>query len=183
MSIISDYLPELEKAVDHFKDDIATLKTGRANPALLDGIVVEAYGAKTPLNQLGSISAPEARSLLIQPWDRSILKDIEKAIIASDLGLAPVNEGERIRLTLPLMTEEVRKEIVKKLHQKLEDGRIAIRNVRDEIKDAITEAADNKEFGEDEKFSLMEDLDKKISEYNDKLKKISEDKEKEIMTI
>ena len=183
MRIIDEHLEEFNKAIGHFHDDIATLKTGRANPAILDGILIEAYGVPTPINQLASINAPEARSIVIQPWDKNVIKDIEKAIQESNLGLAPVNEGERIRIGLPLMTEESRKEIVKNLHRKAEEARIAIRNIRDKIREEILEAEKNKEFGEDEKYGLIETLDKKTGEYNDKIHQISVEKEKEIMTV
>lgn len=183
MSIIDSHVTEFDKVINHLIDDLATLKTGRANPAILDSVVVEAYGAKTPLNQVSSVSIPEARSIVVQPWDKSIAKDIEKAIRDAGLGLNPVNEGDKIRITLPMMTEETRKDIVKILHQKIEDARIALRSVRESIKDEIVEAEKNKEFGEDEKYNLVELLEKKVGEYNDKIKKIGEDKEKEIMTV
>lgn len=183
MSIISNNLPDLEKAVEHFKQEIASLKTGRANPAILDNIRVEAYGVKTPVNQLASVTIADGRSILVQPWDKSIMKEIEKAIAESDLGLAPANEGEKIRINIPVMTEEARKEIVKVLHQKAESAKIAIRVLRDNIKEQILEAEKNKEFGEDEKFNLMEELDKKASSYNDKIKELTDEKETEIMTV
>ncbi|MEK7167853.1 MAG: ribosome recycling factor [Patescibacteria group bacterium] len=183
MDIIQNHLANFNKALDHFKADIATLKTGRANATILDGVVVEAYGARTLLNQVGSISVPEARSIVVQPWDKSILKDVEKAIQESGLGLNPVNEGDKIRIVIPQMTEESRKEIVKILHQKIETARIALRAIRDEVRDEIQEAEKNKKFGEDEKFRQMEDLDKKTSGFNDQIKEIGEAKEKEIMTV
>lgn len=183
MSMIDNHVPEFDKAVNHFIDDLASLNTGRANPAILDCVLVDAYGAKTPLNQMASINVPEARCILIQPWDRSVIKDIEKAICESGLGFNPVNEGDKIRITLPLMTEESRKALVKIMHQKVEEARISIRSVREEIKDEIGRAEKNKAIGEDEKYNLVEDLDKIVGEYNDKIKRIGEDKEKEIMTI
>jgi ribosome recycling factor len=183
MSIIDSHKEDFDKAVDHFTDDIANLKTGRANPALLDSINVEAYGVPTPINQVASISVPDARSIVVQPWDKGVINDIDKAIRESDIGLSPVNEGDKIRISIPQMTEESRKDIVKTLHKKIEDARIAIRNVRDGIKEEILEAEKNKEFGEDEKFNLMEELDKNTGEHNDKVKEIGEQKEKEIMTV
>ncbi|MFA5029435.1 MAG: ribosome recycling factor [Patescibacteria group bacterium] len=183
MNLIDNYSQDFIKAVEHFRQDIATLKTGRANPALLDAVTIEAYGAKTPLNQLASVSVPEARVIIVQPWDKNLIKDVEKGIIDANLGLAPVNEGERIRIFLPQMTEEMRKEIVKHLHQKAEQARVAIRTLRDQVKEAVLTAEKNKEFGEDEKYNLLEQLDKKVGDYNNKLKAISEEKEKEIMTI
>ena len=183
MSIVTDSSKEFDKKIEHFRTDIASLKTGRANPSVLDNVMVDAYGGKMPINQLGSIGVPESRCMLIQPWDKSVIKDIEKAIIEANLGFSPVNEGDKIRINLPLMTEESRKEIAKTLHKKIEDARISVRTVREEIKDEIMKAAEEKKFGEDEKFTLLEDLDKKVAEYNDKIKKIGEEKEEEIMTI
>ncbi|MEK7652980.1 MAG: ribosome recycling factor [Patescibacteria group bacterium] len=183
MNIIESNQGEFNKAIEHFKTDIATLKTGRANPAILDGVVVEAYGAKTPLNQLASISVPEARSIIVQPWDKNIVKEVEKAITQADLGINPTNEGDKIRIVFPQMTEESRKEIVKILKEKMEKARIAIRTVREKIKEEILEAEKNKEFGEDERFKEVEELDKKTGEYNDKIKEIGEKKEAEIMTV
>lgn len=183
MNIIGNNIPDLDKAVEHFKQEIASLKTGRANPAILDNIRVEAYGVKTPVNQLASVTVADGRSILVQPWDKSILKDIEKAIAESDLGLAPANEGEKIRISVPVMTEEARKEIAKVLNQKAETAKIAVRVLRDKIKEQIMEAEKNKEFGEDEKFNLMEELDKKIGGYNEKIKELADEKETEIMTV
>jgi len=183
MGIIENHLGDFSGAVEHFKQDISTLKTGRANPAVLDSIRVSSYGTMSPINQVASISVPDARCILIQPWDKGVLKDIEKAIQESDLGINPVNEGDKIRITIPQMTEESRKDIVKILNQKAEQAKIAVRIVRDKVKEEILEAEKNKDFGEDEKYSLMEGLDKKTTEFNDQIKAITETKEKEIMSI
>lgn len=183
MSIVTQHAENFKKVVEHFKTEIAVLKTGRANPSMLDNIRVEAYGALTPLNQVASISVSDARSLAIQPWDKSVLKDIEKAISESDLRINPVNDGERIRLNLPPMTEENRKETVKVLNNKAEEAKIAIRLQRDEVKEMILEAEKNKEFGEDEKYSLLEELDKTVAKYNEEIKQLADTKETEIMTV
>ena len=183
MNTIDNHKKDFDKAIEHFIGDISTLKPGRANPAVLDLIKVESYGSFMPINQLASVSVPEARSILIQPWDKSIINNIDKAIRESDLGLSSVNEGDKIRIVIPQMTEEARKEIVKSLHKKTEEARIALRSVRDEAKEEILEAEKNKEFGEDEKYSLIEKLDKTTSDYNDKIKEIGDKKEKEIMTV
>ncbi|MFA6918740.1 MAG: ribosome recycling factor [Patescibacteria group bacterium] len=183
MGIIENYNSEFNSAMEHFRQDIATLKTGRANPAMFDSLRVEAYGVLNPINQIASVSSPEARSIIIAPWDKGLLKDIEKAIRDSDMGYNPSNEGDKIRITIPQMTEESRKEIVKHLNQKAEQARITIRMLRDKIKEEILEAEKNKEFGEDERYSLMENLDKKTGELNDQIKEIASQKEVEIMTI
>ncbi len=183
MNLIENHLPEFVKVIEHFKSEASKLKTGRANPAILDGVMISAYGVLTPINQLASVSVPEARSIVIQPWDKNILKDIERGILEANLGLSPVNEGERIRVVVPQMTEESRKEIVKILNHKAEEARIGVRNVREKIKEAVLEAEKNKEFGEDERFGLIEDLDKKTGEFNEQIKRIADEKEEEIMTV
>ncbi len=183
MSIVTDAQPEFAKVINHFRQDIATLKTGRANPAIFDGIRVESYGAMMPLVQVASVSVPEARSIIIAPWDKNVLKDIERALRESDLNLNPVNEGDKIRISIPAMTEESRRDIVKILNQKMEHARIAIRGVRDDIKEQVLEAEKNKDFGEDMKYQLIEDLDKITTSFNDEIKTMGEDKEREIMTI
>ena len=183
MSIVDNNLPKFVKAIEHFKQDIASLKTGRANPAFLDSVLVEAYGAKSPLNQVSSIAVPDARSIVIQPWDKNVLKDIEKGIVEADLGVNPINEGDKIRIVFPQMTEESRKEIVKILNQKAEQARIAVRVLRDEVKEEILAAEQNKEFGEDERYNLVEKMDQVVGEYNGQIKAIADAKENEIMTI
>ncbi len=183
MSIIDNHKEEFNKVIEHFKLEIGTLKTGRANPAMLDMVRVEAYGAMSPINQVASVTVQDARSLVIQPWDKSVLKDLEKAIVEANLNVSPVNDGERIRLNLPALTEETRKEVVKLLNQKAEETKIAIRLERDKIKEEIIEAEKNKEFGEDEKFGQLEALDKKVGEFNDKIKELVDKKEEEIMTV
>ncbi len=174
---------EFIKAVDFFKKEIAHLRTNRVNPNILDSVTVDAYGAKTPLSGLASITVPEARSMVIAPWDKNIIKDVEKAITAADLGLSVVNEGDKLRLVVPLLTEENRREIVKKLSKKLEDARISVRQIRDEIKNDIEQAEENKEINEDDKFRFIKELDEEVAENNDELKKTRDKKEEEIMTI
>lgn len=171
------------KALDFFKKDIAGLRTGRANPSILDGILVEVYGTKTLLVGLASISVPEARSIIITPWDKTIAKDIAKAITAANLGINPVNEGAQIRLVVPQLTEENRKELVKKLNEKFEAARISLRQTRDEIKESIEEAFKNKDLSEDDKFRFIKELDEETARQNEELKKIKNKKEEEIMTI
>lgn len=174
---------DFTKTIDFFKKDISGLRTGRANPAILDGIQVEAYGAKTALIGLASINVPEARSIVVTPWDKSIIKDIEKAIVAADLGINPLNEGDKIRLVVSQLTEENRKELVKKLNEKMETARIALRQIRDQIKESIEVAFKNKAMSEDDKFRFIKELDEEITRQNDALKKIKDKKEEEIMTI
>jgi len=183
MSIIDNHKEEFSKAVDHFQSEIGGLKTGRANPAILDSVRVEAYGTMNPIVNVASVTVPDARSLVIQPWDKSISKEIEKGIIEANLNLNPVNDGDKIRINLPPLTEETRKEIVKLLNQKTEDAKIAIRVIRDKAKEEIVAAEKDKEFGEDEKFRLLEELDKKVGGYNEQVKNLADKKEAEILTV
>ena len=171
------------KILDFFKKDISVLRTGRANPSILEGVLVEAYGVKTPLNGVANISVADSLNLLIAPWDKGVIKDVEKAIVEADLGLGVVNDGEKIRLSVPQMTEENRKDLVKKLNEKMEKARISVRQLRDDIKDSIEKDEKDKEITEDDKFSLIKELDEKIRDFNDEVKTIRDSKESDIMTI
>ena len=177
------YEPDLEKIINQSKQEIATLRTGRASPVMVENILVEAYGVKTPLKQLASINVPQARSIIIEPWDKNILKDIEKAIVDARIGLAPVNEGKHIRLTLPQMTEENRKSKISELNNKLEKTKMKIRALRDKIKEEIVAAERNREITEDDKYDLQKKLDELTKDYNEKIKEIGEQKRIEITTI
>lgn len=174
---------EFLKVVEHLKAEISSLRTGRAHPSLVDNVVVEAYGARTPIRGLANITVSDSKTLTIEPWDKGIVKDIEKAIQLANIGINPVNEGTKIRLVMPTLTEENRKELIKILGQKLEQSRISVRNVRDGIKDEINNAEKNKEISEDEKFRAQEELDKFVKAQNDEIKAIGEKKEQELMTI
>ena len=180
---IQNHQEEFDKAIDFFKKEISNLRTGRANPGMLDNVLVEAYGAKNPINAVANVSVADAQSITITPWDKNVAKDIEKAIVEASLGLGVVNEGGRIRVTVPKMTEENRKDLVKKLNEKMETSRISLRQIRDDIKNEIEQAEKDKEVTEDEKYSFIEQLDKEIRELNDELKKIRDQKEEDIMTI
>jgi ribosome recycling factor len=184
---MSEYLQakqsDFTSALDFFKKEIDSLRTGRANPAVLDSVQVEAYGVLNPMNAVANIAVSDARSIVIAPWDKSVIKAIEKAIIEADLGLGVVNEGDKIRLTVPPLTEENRKELVKKLNERMEKVRIILRGARDKVKEAIEKAFDDKEIGEDEKFRFMKELDEFSAKKNDELKNIRDRKEKDIMEI
>ncbi len=183
MHIIESKKPELENAITRFKEELAKLRTGRANPALVENILVECYGSKTLLKQLASISVPEARLITINPWDKSALSAIEAAISASDLGLNPNNDGQIIRLNLPPLNEERRQELVKILNQKAEEARISVRNIREEIWREIQNKEKSGEISEDDKFKGKDKLQEVIDEYNNKIEELRERKEKEIMTV
>ncbi|MFH0891469.1 MAG: ribosome recycling factor [Candidatus Falkowbacteria bacterium] len=174
---------EFEKTIDFFKKEISSVRTGRANPNMLEGVTVEAYGAKTPLNGVASISVPDGQSIIIAPWDKGILKEIEKAMVEADLGVGVVNEGDKIRLTIPMMTEENRRDLVKKLNEKQEAARVALRKIREEVKENIERAEKNKEIPEDDKFRCMKELDELMAARNDEIKSVRDKKEKDIMTI
>lgn len=180
---ISDRQSAFTQLEDYFKKDISGLRTGRINPAMLDAVQVEAYGTRSPINALGNISLSDSSSILISAWDKSVLKDIEKALVIADLGFSIVNEGERLRLSMPPLTEENRRELVKKLGVKFEQARVELRKLRDEIKTEIEKAFAAKELGEDDKFRFLKELEEEISDRNNNLKDISDKKEKDIMTI
>lgn len=180
---IQDKQADFLKAIEFFKKEIAGLRTGRANPSILDGLMIDAYGTKTPLVGLASVTVPEARSIVITPWDKSVTKEVEKAITAADLGINPVNEGDKIRLVVPQLTEENRKDLVKKLNEKMETSRIQVRQVRDVIKESIETAFSGKEINEDDKFRFLKELDEETARQNEELKKVRDKKEGEIMTI
>ncbi len=172
-----------QKALDHFTEEAGTLRTGRANPGIVEGLLVEYYNAQTPLKQISSISVPEPRQIVISPWDKGSLTQIEAAIRESDLGLNPVNDGSVVRITLPALTEERRRELVKTLNSRAEEARISIRNVREDAWKEIQEAEKEGLIGEDDKFRGKDDLQKVVDEYNDNLEAVREKKEGEIMTV
>ncbi len=174
---------DFKKCIDFFKKEITSLRTGRANPSLLDGIQVEVYGSRTSVNGLANINVADSKTMLVVPWDKNIVKDIEKAIAEADLGISIINEGEQIRLVLPQMTEENRRNLVKKLNEKLEAAKIRVRHVREEIKEDIEKAFENKEISEDDKFRFLKELNEEVGKINQELKEIREKKENEIMTI
>lgn len=180
---ISDFKSDFDGAINFFKDDISGLRTGRASAAIVEDIMVEAYGTHQTLKSLASINIPDAKTVNIDPWDKSILSAVEKAIRDSGLGLSPVNTGSQIRLAMPELTSERRQELIKILHQKEEGARIALRKTREEVKEMIKSAEADGEVTEDEKYRLQEDLEKLVKEFNDKVKDIVVKKEGEINTI
>lgn len=180
---IEQYKPDFEKAISSLQDDLSKLRVGRASPSIVEDIFVEAYGTKTPLKQVASIASSDAKTLLIQPWDKSITKEIEKAILQSDIGINPVNEGDQIRLTVPQLTEETRKQLTKTVGEKAEKARIWVRQIRDKAKDEIIQQEKNKEITEDIRFTLLKKLDDMVKNYNESIKEKIDQKEKEIMTI
>ena len=174
---------KMKKTVDVLIKDYATLRAGRATPALLDKILVDYYGTPTPINQMATISAPEPRLLVIQPWDRNMLPQIEKAILKSDLGITPVSDGNVIRLSIPTLTEEKRKDLVKIVNKKAEEGRIAIRNLRREANDQIKTAEKKGDISEDSAKRYLADIQDLTDKYIKNIDNVAEAKEKEIMEI
>lgn len=180
---LSNALSEYEKTEDFLKKDLSSLRVGRANAGMVENIMVDAYGIKTPLHHLGTIAAPDPRTLVIQPWDKNITKDIEKAILAAHIGLAPVNEGGIVRLSLPQLTEEDRKNLVKLLNQKIEQAKIKLRLIRDRVREEILNAEKRKEITEDDKYDFLRELDEYNKKNNEKYDDIGEKKKNDIMTI
>ena len=183
MTLVDNSKERFEKAIDHLKGEIATLRTGRATPALVEDIMVEAYGTMQSLKAVASISVADAKTINVDPWDKSLMQPVETAIRNSDLGINPVNDGTLIRLPLPDLTSERRADLIKLLHKKMEDARIAVRKIREEVRSDIDKAEKAKEISEDEKFTLQDDLEAVVKEFNTSIKEIGEAKEKEINTI
>ncbi|MCQ2559601.1 MAG: ribosome recycling factor [Clostridia bacterium] len=181
--IIAETEERMQKTVESLKKELASLRAGRATPALLDKITVDYYGTPSPLNQVANISVPEARLLVIQPWDKKMIGDIEKAIQKSDLGINPTNDGTVIRLAIPQLTEERRKELVKIAKKKSEESRVAIRNLRRDANDQIKALEKKSEISEDEMRDTQEQSQKLTDKYIKEIDKIFAEKEKEIMTV
>ncbi len=185
--ILSEFLEEcemeMEEALDHTRRELSQLRTGRATPALLDSVMVEAYGAKTPLKQLANISVPEARLIVVQPWDKSVLADVERAIQKSDLGINPNSDGKLIRLSIPPLTEDRRRELVKLAKKLGEEGKVSIRQRRRESIESLKKAEKDGTVPEDDSKSMQEDIQKLTDKYTKMIDDILEEKEKEIMNF
>lgn len=181
--ILFVYEEKMEKTLDSLRGDFSTIRAGRANPALLNKLVVDYYGSPTPIQQVANISVPEARLLQIQPWDKTMIKAIEKAIHTSDLGINPSNDGNLIRLTFPELTEDRRKELAKDVKKKGEAAKVAIRNIRRDANDKIKKAEKDGEFTEDDVKGAEDDVQKMTDKFIAKIDKETEEKTKEIMTV
>lgn len=174
---------EFEKSLDFLRKEMAKLRTGRANAGLVENMLVDYYGGKSPMKQIASITIPEARTIAISPWSRDSLVNIEKAIRESDLNLNPVNDGQVVRINIPQLNEERRRDLVKVLNQKAEEARIAVRRVREEIWEEIQNLEKQGSVAEDEKFSAKDKLQEIVDDYNGKIEEIRKKKEEEIMTV
>lgn len=181
--IMMELMEKTDKTVSVLNGEYITIRAGRANPHILDKVLVDYYGTPTPINQVGNLSVTEGRCLVIAPWDASMLKVIEKQLIAENLGINPVNDGKVIRLVFPALTEERRKELVKQIKKMAEDSKVAIRNVRRDGMDAIKKMKNSKELSEDEHAICEKEIDKAISESIDKIDKLCADKEKDILSV
>ena len=181
--IIADVEDRMKKSVTALQKEFAAIRTGRANPAMFDGIKVSVYGTEMPLNQVATISCPEPRLVVIQPWDRSNLSEVEKSILKSELSLNPSNDGNLIRIQIPDLTEERRREYVKFAKQKAEECRVAVRNVRRDGNDLIKDLEKDKEISEDDVKNALARIQKTTDKYIDEIQKLTDNKEKEILSI
>ncbi|NQD68553.1 ribosome recycling factor [Bacillus haikouensis] len=182
-TIIANANERMTKAIQTFSRELASIRAGRANASLLDKITVDYYGAPTPVNQLAGISIPEARMLVIQPYDKSALGDIEKAILKSDLGITPTSDGNILRIVIPALTEERRKDLVKLVKKEAEDAKVAIRNIRRDANDDLKKKEKNGDITEDDLRGFSDDVQKATDESISKIDGIMKDKEKEILEV
>lgn len=180
--VIKEAKDKMKKAVDHLSDELARVRAGKANPRILDGIYVDYYGASTPLYQVANIGTPDAKTITIQPWDKNVIDNIEKAIMDSNLGLNPQNDGELIRLNIPPLTEERRKELVKQVHNEGENAKVSIRNARREANEVLKKMK-NEGTPEDETKRGEDEIQKLTDDYGKKVDEVMDSKEQEIMTV
>lgn len=181
--VILEMAEKMEKSVEAFKVELSKVRTGRASLAILDGINVDAYGSSMPLNQVGTVTIPESRLIAIQPWDPQMLPAIEKAILKSDIGLNPANDGKIIRLNIPMLTEERRKELVKQVKKVAEDFRVAIRNVRRDAIETLKKQKKDKEISEDDLFKLQDEAQSETDAHIKLIDDATAQKEKEVMEV
>lgn len=173
----------MKKTISVYEENLSEIRAGRANPAILNKITVDYYGTATPINQMAGISVPEARLIVIQPWDMSVLKEIERAILASDIGITPNNDGKVIRLNFPELNEERRKELVKDIRKMSEEAKVAVRSVRRDGIDEFKKMQKDSSITEDELKQAEDQIQKLTDKYVDEIDKITDSKEKEIMTV
>lgn len=180
--IYSDIKNRMIKTIEHYNHEVATIRTGRASADILDSVKVDYYGTMSPLKNIAHVSAPEAQSILVQPFDPSSLEAIEKAIVTSDLGLSPNNDGNLIRLNIPVLTEERRKDLVRLVHKTIEEGRVGIRNLRRDANEQLKDLEKNNEISEDNLKRALDNIQELTDEFIGKLNTIQDDKEKEILS-
>ncbi|HME92644.1 MAG TPA: ribosome recycling factor [Methylomirabilota bacterium] len=182
-AVLKELETRMQQAIDALAREFGSVRTGRANASLLDSIRVEAYGNLTPINQVASVSVPDPRTIMIQPWDATQLKEIEKGIAKSDLGITPSNDGKVIRLTMPTLTEERRKQLVKTVGKFAEDARVSIRNVRREANDRLKALAKEKKVSEDEERRGHDQIQKATDRFTAKVEELTKKKEQEVLTV
>lgn len=182
-SVLKDSESRMSKSMDSLHHNLGAIRTGRANPAMVEDIQIEAYGSMMPLNQVASISVPEARMILIQPWDKGSMKAIEKAIMTSDLGITPNNDGTVIRLAIPMLNEQRRKDLVKQVHTQVEDAKISVRNIRRDSMQQLKSLVSNKDISEDEEKRAQDQLETLTKKYVDMSDSIGKDKEAEVLEV
>ena len=182
-TLLVEKKPEFQAAVEHFQKELASLRTGRATPMLIEDIKVSAYDSPMEIKGLASISVQDSKTLIVDPWDKSLLQAIEKAIRDEDIGISPAVDGTVIRIVLPMMTEENRKRLVKQMKEKVEETKVRIRGVRESMRDQINQMEKEKEISEDEKFKMFDELDKLTKETTTQVEEAGAKKEVEIMTV
>ncbi|HZP37017.1 MAG TPA: ribosome recycling factor [Methylomirabilota bacterium] len=182
-AVQKDLETRMQQVIDVLTREFAAVRTGRANAALLDTVRVEAYGNMTPINQVASVSVPDPRTIVIQPWDASLLKEIEKGIVKSDIGITPSNDGKVIRLTMPTLTEERRKQLAKAVGKLAEDARVSIRNLRREANDKLKALAKEKKISEDEERRAHDQIQKTTDRFTARIDEVTKKKEQEILTV
>ncbi|MCL4208316.1 ribosome recycling factor [Patescibacteria group bacterium] len=179
----SDVTQKFEKTIAHLQQELGSLRTGKATPSLLDSVLVDAYGTKMRVNELANVSAPDPNMLIVSPWDKSLLETLEKSIASASLNLNPIVDGDMIRIVVPALTEERRKEMVKVLHQKIEGGKVMLRNIRTDAKKEIEDQDGSEGVSEDDIKAEIEELDKMVKEYMVKLDELAKKKETDLMTV
>lgn len=182
-NIINETKPKMEAVVEDFKRKLANVRTGRATVGLLDSVMVDYYGTPTPLNQMASVAVPESQLLTVQPWDVSQVNAVEKAIIAANLGMNPSNDGKVIRLPIPPLNEERRRQLAKQIHEIAEEHRVAVRNVRHGANDSLKKLLKDKQVSEDEERSGLEEVQKLTNTYIGKIDELAKHKEKDVMSV
>lgn len=183
LELFDEFEAKMTKSVSNLKQEYVSLKAGRANPHMLDKIVIDYYGVLTPIKQVGNISCPEARVLMISVWDASMLKTVEKALVAANLGITPNNDGKVIRLVFPELTEDRRKDLAKQIKSTAESNKVALRNARRDINEAIKKLKKDSKVSEDEEATYAKDVDKKLAEQIDIIDKMAKEKEAEVMSV
>ena len=181
--ILSTGKDEFQPVIEHLKKELTGIRTGRANAAVVENITVMAYGSPMAVKGVASIGVPDARTITVDPWDKSLIKEIEKGIHDAGVGLNPVNEGALLRISMPQLTEESRRQLLKVIGEKTEEAREKIRGIREDVKGLIIGAMNDNEVTEDERYHLQDELEAMVGGFNDAIKTMAEEKEKEIMTV